>query len=78
VTDQEELKALLTKWEVPFSEGTDEYFQHPATHAELYVGYGPDAAPGAYTCPKIDGYSGFFTTFEFTFEGQFIKMGAWE
>ena len=27
---------------------------------------------------KVTGYSMFFTTFEFTTEGKFIQMGAWE
>lgn len=27
---------------------------------------------------KIGGYSGFFTTFEFDTDGEFVKLGAWE
>lgn len=27
---------------------------------------------------KVGGYTGFYTTFEFDAEGNFIEMGAWE
>lgn len=27
---------------------------------------------------KVTGYLGFFTEFEFTIDGKFIQMGAWE
>jgi hypothetical protein len=68
MTDQEELAALLTKWGVPFTDSS----------GEVCVGYSSSPASGSYESPKIDGYSSFYTAFEFTDEGQFIKMGAWE
>ncbi len=32
----------------------------------------------AHDGPKNAGYHGFFTAFEFTPEGEFITVGAWE
>lgn len=66
MSDLERLKALLDDWDVPYKEdGT------PAG-TEIYVGgFSSDS-------PKVDGYLGFYTRFEFTAEGVFRLMGAWE
>lgn len=67
MTDREKLLALLNEWGVPYLE------EHSGC---VLVG---NYAPGMPVNPeKIDGYSGFYTSFDFDTEGQFLKMGAWE
>ena len=29
-------------------------------------------------CEKVDGYSGFYTAFDFDDQGKFLSVGAWE
>ena len=62
MTDYEKLKALLTEFGVGFTEDA--------------------AAPLAISCMHgddlIGGYPCFFTIFEFSEDGKFERMGAWE
>jgi len=71
VTDQDKLKALLGEWGVPYSE-EDDAGDMPGK-AVTVGGWGAVA-----DSPKIDGYSGFYTRFEFEEDGSFRLMGAWE
>ncbi len=70
-TDKEKLKALLTEWDVPFVEEKNENV--------IAVG-NPPFTSSTFFVPseKVTGYMGFFTAFEFTDDGKFIQMGAWE
>lgn len=70
MTDLEKLKALLREWEVPFGEVHEEAWCEDPEMLAVYVGEGDS--------PKISGYGGFYTRFEFDLEGKFIKIGAWE
>jgi len=63
MTDYDKLKALLTEFGVGFTEIEED--GNKVIHCE----------EGDV---KITGYGMFYTTFDFTPEGKFIKMGAWE
>ena len=63
MTDKDRLLALLGEWEVPFTDDED----------GVTVG-----GRGRRDSSKVTGYSGFFTTFEFSADGTFERMGAWE
>jgi hypothetical protein len=64
MTDRDKLTALLTEWGVPFTDGED---------GVTVGGWEQHRDSG-----KIVGYSGFYTLFEFTPDGTFTTMGAWE
>jgi hypothetical protein len=68
MTDLEEFRALLARWKVDFTEGTDDRFcDGPALDVEN-TGSGPDNP----------GYSGFTSTWYFDAAGTFVATGAWE
>lgn len=71
MTDREKLTALLDEWRVPYRDD-----------GNVMVGYEPGMPPDlrerAYDSAQVDGYMGFYTRFEFTEAGEFVKMGAWE
>jgi len=63
MTDFEKLKALLTEFGVGFEV------------KEGKLGTEVRCECGAH---KVEGYSSFFTEFNFNKDGKFICMGAWE
>lgn len=69
MSDLDDLKALLDRWEVPGQ------IELTVDGSVVVVG---DTDGGKSTAPTINGYTGFYTTFEFTTAGKFIRMGAWE
>lgn len=80
MTDQDKLKALLGEWGVPYSE-EDGTFRSPGGEdvplKAVTVG-GAGGGMGVPESPKVDGYCGFYTRFEFGEDGSFRVMGAWE
>lgn len=64
MSDRDNLCALLDKWGVPWARCEN----------DIDVGgeYGQNRSE------KVTGYLGFYTLFEFTEDGEFVKMGAWE
>ncbi len=66
MTDREKLVALLTEWAVPFWDGP------------ISVLVGLQETEDSFDSPKVTGYPGFATAFEFTPDGTFVTMGAWE
>jgi len=64
--DIDKLKQLLDSWEVPYRIDDDD---------DILVGRFWDSEENH---PKVNGYNGFFTAFEFDDDGDFVRMGAWE
>lgn len=64
VSDRSDLCALLDRWGVPWARCGDDIDVGRAQN-------GPDHE-------KVCGCRGFYTLFEFTEEGEFVRMGAWE
>lgn len=64
--DIDKLKQLLDSWGVPYKIDDD---------GDVRVGHFWDSARDH---PKVNGYDGFFTAFEFDDDGNFLRMGAWE
>lgn len=62
MSDRSELCALLDKWGVSWARTKDDI----------------DVAGDGQDNEKVTGYPGFYTLFEFTEDGEFMKMGAWE
>ena len=69
MSDLERLKALLDDWDVPYKEDGEQ------DGTGITVGGFGQTLGGN---PKVDGYIGFYTRFEFTRDGVFRLMGAWE
>lgn len=70
MTDLEKLKKLLDEFGVEYSEDkktTEQHYKHDFIAITCVAGK-----------KKVEGYSGFITIFEFTLDGKFIQMGAWE
>ena len=65
MTDFGDLTRLLDRWEVPYT------VNHEG--ATVTVSVVQDGKS-----PRVTGYMAFFTDFEFTHDGGFIEMGAWE
>jgi hypothetical protein len=70
VTDYDKLRALLGEWGVPYENGTEDDGKC-VTVTVGDVGRIP-------TNEKVTGYGGFYTSFEFSEDGSFRAMGAWE
>jgi len=75
LTDLEKLKALLDSWEVEYKEVEQEAGDY----------WDDSIVPKIRKCillkqgdKKITGYCNFFVAFEFSTEGKFITVGAWE
>ncbi len=64
MSDIEKLMELFTEFGIEFTTGV--------THE------GYDRILCSEGKAKIDGYNGFYTTFEFDENGKFKEMGAWE
>jgi len=67
MSDLEDLKALLTRFGVGFTES-----KHREKKKDIYQVICEQGAD------KVGGYMCFVTVFEFDAEGKFIEMGAWE
>lgn len=70
-TDRDEVKALLTRLGIPFSE------KAKVGEAEIKNTIRIRAESKNVT-PKVDGYCCFLTDFEFDDAGTFVKIGLWE
>lgn len=73
MNDKQKLIKLLLDFGVPFKEQrckNDRGWNEGVEFGNLL--YGRDESD------KVDGYSGFFTQFEFDENGKFICVGAWE
>lgn len=78
VTDLDKLKALLDEWGVPY---LDRLPDDGSQGRGIIVGdLGYAGGGGAEIAPseKVTGYGGFYTAFEFSEDGSFLRMGAWE
>lgn len=69
MTDLEEFRALLKKWEVPWSEGST---------SGTGITIGPDEWGDRPPSPKVEGYRGFYAEFVFGDDGEFQGVGIWE
>ncbi len=70
-SDLDDLKALLDRWHVPYDV------------AQVVLGRIDKEAPGLELTVRqgsetVTGYTGFITVFDFTPDGRFLRMGAWE
>jgi len=68
MTDLERLMDLLHDWGVPFE-------RHPRREGGTSLAV-ENPSPDKH--PKVTGYVGFVTEFEFDEHETFVKMGAWE
>jgi hypothetical protein len=66
MTDKEKLAELLDSWGVP---------HHENEPGHVTVGSAPNVVEYS---DKVTGYGGFFTDFEFSESGEFLKIGTWE
>lgn len=74
MTDKEKLLALLSEWGVPYKQ--EDIPSQPEERGERAVIIG---LTGDFPeTDKVTGYTGFFTSFEFSLDGEFVRMGAWE
>ena len=77
MSDLQRLKDLLDSWDVPYlvdSEG-EGGFSRPFV-VSVIVGEGPGI--GNPYSDRVDGFPGFFTRYDFSVAGVFLRMGAWE
>jgi hypothetical protein len=74
MTDKGKLIALLDEWGVPYKQQDLPVQPGERNAVVVTVGLTGDLPDN----PAVTGYSGFFTDFEFTEEGEFLTMGAWE
>ena len=75
VSDKEKLIQLLASWGVPYGIG---YYEKPRDGATMYIQVGDGHDLSIPLSDKVDGYGGFYTSFEFDDDGAFVRMGAWE
>lgn len=74
-TDLDRTKEFLDSLGVLYSEDTWSHVNDTITITFGQHQYSDDPFP---KCDKVDGYSGFFTRFEFDKDGKFLTVGAWE
>lgn len=72
MTDEGKLKALLGGWGVPYYDSGEDGAGDVQGRAVTVGGWGREDSP------KVGGYGGFYTRFEFEADGSFRLMGAWE
>jgi len=80
MTDYEKLKSLLKDFGVKYEEEIDTEIIEYSTD-KILCDKGKSIIVNEMNNDyngKVTGYSMFFTTFDFTEEGKFIQMGAWE
>lgn len=70
LTDFEGTKQFFDSLGILYSQENNTITFGKDTHGEEYDGYP--------SCDKIDGYNGFYTSFEFDEDGKFLSVGAWE
>lgn len=77
MNDYDKLKTLLDEFGVKYEESIEQSKEWPSgkvfdENAKIIMVKSDEG------CEKVTGYSGFLTCFDFTNEGKFIQMGAWE
>ena len=73
MTDKDKFIALLKEFCIPFKE---ECVEDLSIHYEITFGY--DIYGEFERSPKVTGYVGFFSCWEFDEDGKFVLTGAWE
>jgi hypothetical protein len=72
MSDEQELTALLGRWQVPWLAEENE-----DSTREITVGEKDRYGFNSHS-DRVTGYGGFYTAFKFDTAGKFISMGAWE
>ena len=76
-TDYERTKEFLDSLGILY--GDNEDYQQHLNGVRKYIIFGnPSYGQDFPQCDKVEGYSGFFTAFNFDESGKFLTVGAWE